>query len=176
MANTVLLRLSFKDTDARDENGELIREGKILVRKAVPVYENGKAPLTAFDKAKIEVKTPAENDGKPKYTVSFSKLGATTVTKKEEIPKSNELRLIDENGNRLCLYLKVPTENCQDFTKIKATLEIFNYGSVPVFIHFDDTKKTVRLSGGDLKINSTVVSTFEEILGKENVKTVYRKV
>ncbi len=168
--------LSFKDTDTRNENGELIREGKILVRKAVPVYENGKAPLSAFEKAEISVETPPEDAGKPKYTVSFSNIGASSVTKVAQRKRQEEFPLTDADGNKLCLYLKVPTESSEEFTRVKAALEIFNYGSVPVFIHFAHSKKTVRLSGGDLKINSTVVSAFKDILGEENVKTAYRKV
>ena len=167
--------LSFKDTDARNENGELIREGKILVRKAVPVYENGKAPLTAFEKAEISVNAPCEKDGKPKYTVNFSKLGTYPAGKTAEKPKNKEPRFTDENGNRLCLYLRVPSEDSTEFTRVKAILEIFNYGNMPVYIHFADAKKTLRLSGGDLKINSTEMALFEDILGKDNVKTAYRK-
>lgn len=170
--------LSFKDTDAVSDSGEPVREGKILVRKAVPVYENGKSPVSAFEKAEIKVERAGEqSEVKPKYTVSFSGFGKQTAQHSahaEEKPKAETKP--DNDGKTLCLYLKIPSEKSAEFERVRNLLEIFSYGKTPVFLHFADTAKTVRLSGGDLKLNDTAIALLKEILGEECVKTAYRNV
>ena len=84
--------------------------------------------------------------------------------------------LHDENGATLCLYLKIDSENTEKFERVKAALEIFSYGNTPVFLHFSDTGKTLRMSDHALYINSTLMQLLESILGKECVKTAYRNV
>ena len=84
--------------------------------------------------------------------------------------------LHDQNGATLCLYLKIDSENTEKFERVKAALEIFSYGNTPVFPHFSDTGKTLRMSGHALYINSTLMQLLESILGKECVKTAYRNV
>jgi hypothetical protein len=177
--------LSFKDTETESENGEMLREGKILVKKVVPVKEDGKAPLSAFEKADVSYNSVSDEKGgaddKTVYKVSFSALSvkntqsvhaAKSVTSaKTAIPP-----LYNSEGKTLCLYLKLSSDDSPEFERVKHLLEIFSYGKSPVFIHFTDVSKTVRLSGGDLALNGTLLELLSEILSEDNVKTAYRKV
>ena len=204
--------LSFKDSDESEDNGEHKREGKILVRKIIPVSEDGKHPLSGFEKASISVTTAPENETKTeKYTVSFSNFHKKTSPvvanssytagtagsnsdasdnsafqkgyssnsdTRQSIMRRSETSypLHDQNGATLCLYLKIDSENTVKFERVKAALEIFSYGNTPVFLHFSDTGKTLRMSGHALYVNSTLMQLLESILGKECVKTAYRNV
>ncbi len=168
--------LSFKDTDSQTDSGEIIREGKILVKKAVPVEENGKSPLSAFEKADISFKNGENNTAKPTFKVSFSSINSEKAENKvvTEQPRNAIPPFSDSDGKTLCLYLKIPSEKSEEFFRVKRLLEIFSYGKTPVFLHFADSAKTVRLSGFDLKLNETVLALLKEILGEENVKFAYR--
>lgn len=70
--------LTFKDTDETGENGEPLREGKLLVSRAVPAAENGKLPLTGQETAVIHKEDTAQNG---RFTVSFAKLGQDAFSK-----------------------------------------------------------------------------------------------
>ena len=182
--------LSFKETDQTDENGEPLREGKILVSRAVPAAENGKHPITGQESAAIH-KENAEESGK--FTVSFSRFGtmgsfsadpgrppekqkaAVPAKKAANTRVENPLPpLCDESGNVLNLYLRLSDENCAEFLRVRRLLEIFEYGKTPVILHFSSEGKTVKLSGGIL-LNRTMIDLLYEILGKDNVKLAYRR-
>ena len=170
--------LSFKDSDETGDNGEPLREGKILVGRAVPVAEDDKQPLSGYEKAQIH--TPdAASPGK--FTVSFSHFGSETAkaasrTGAAEPPKAALPPLRDGTGKTLCLYLKLPSESHPSFVRVRNLLEIFAYGQTPVFLHFADSEKTVRLTGGDLHLGVVVLELLADILGADCVKTAYRKI
>lgn len=172
--------LSFKDTDTVSDSGELVREGKILARKAVPVEEDGKAPLSAFDKANIDIESNKDAPSAPKFTVKFAKPGETekSGSETEKAPQKEDISLLppSKDGKTLCLYLRLPSENSEEFERVKNLLEIFSYGAVPVFLHFAAENKTVRLSGGNIKLCRSQIELLCEILGEENVKSAYRTV
>ena len=177
--------LSFKDTETESENGEILREGKILVKKVVPVKEDGKAPLSAFEKADISYTVPEdtkkdETETKAVYKVNFGTFSNTSNSYEEKKTVAKNVfpipPLTDAEGKTLCLYLKLASESASEFDRIKKLLEIFSYGKTPAFIHFADTAKTVRMSGALIALNDTLISLLEDILGKDNVKTAYRKV
>lgn len=178
--------LSFKDTETETDSGEILREGKILVKKVVPVKEDGKSPLSAFEKADISYTVPEntkkdETDKKAVYKVSFSSFSENNsalppLQKKDPASKNTLPPLYDGEGKTLCLYLKLESQSVPEFERVKRLLEIFSYGKSPVFLHFTDTSKTVRLSDGDLALNGTLMDLLCEILSEENVKTAYRKV
>ena len=178
--------LSFKDTDETDDNGEPLREGKILVSRAVPASENGKHPITGQQSAVIHKENTAESG---KFTVSFSHFGkagtipaepgqASSVGEKrkkpEERPKNALPPLYDASGNPLCLYLRMPDEKGKEFFRVRRLLEIFEYGQTPVILHFSAENRTVKLSGG-IRLNRTMFDLLGEILGADNVMTAYRK-
>ncbi len=176
--------VSFKDTDETNENGETLREAKLLVRKIVPVMEDGKHPISGFDKATVEsASDPDASSGK--FTVSFSRhamteprseMGSTPAKRSPAKPEKPLPPLKDADGKTLCLYLKLPDNTGKAFERVKNLLEIFSYGRIPVFLHFSDTAKTVRLSGGDLFLNTETMELLCEILGEENVKPAYRNI
>ena len=178
--------LSFKDSDEAGEDGEPRREGKILVKRAVPVSENGKQPLSGYDKAEINA-SDAGSSGK--YTVSFSRYGTAermsaphSSSAPARAPGTGALSAAalppakDSEGKTLCLYLKLPGADSPAFARVRRLLEIFAYGRTPVFLHFADSGKTVRLAGGDLYLNRTALDLLAEILGEDCVKTAYRQI
>ncbi len=165
-AAAVTGELSFKDTDETDENGELRREGKLLVKRAVPVTEDGKHPLSGYEKAQIETPNTAEPG---KFVVRFSQAGKETDAP-EPLPPTE-----DASGKTLCLYLRLADDRGALFDRVRHLLEIFEYGKTPVFLHLVESEKTLRLSGGGVYLNRTLLSLLTEILGEENVKTAYRK-
>ena len=92
----------------------------------------------------------------------------------EKTPK-NKYELYDSDGKRLCLYLRLENDKCEKFERVKNLLDIFFYGKVPVFIHFSDTSKTVKLTGGEVALNDEMMELLVEILGEDSVKCAYRK-
>lgn len=181
--------LTFKDTDETGENGELLREGKLLVSRAVPAAENGKLPLTAQETAVIHKESTAQSG---KFTVSFAKLGQgdafsgepgkapekprRSVPQKQAESDSHRALppLKNAEGGVLCVYLRLSAESCPEFLRVRRLLEIFEYGTTPVFLHFAAENKTVKLSRG-IFLNPTMLALLSDILGKDNVKTAYRK-
>ena len=168
--------MSFKDTDAVSDLGEFIREGKILVRKIVPIQENESTPITEFNKAELKF-TVNDNmeTSQPKYTVSFSGF-AKNNEPETTIGNNNAKQAEQTEGKTLCLYLKIPSVDCEEFDRVKNLLEIFSFGNTPVFLHFADTAKTVRLTENNMKLTDNLILVLEDILGKDCVKTAYRKV
>ena len=179
--------LTFKDTDETGENGEPLREGKLLVSRAVPAAENGKLPLTGQETAVIHKEDTAQNG---RFTVSFAKLGQDAFSKepgkapekprraapsKQEAAESRALPpLKNAEGGVLCVYLRLSEQNCPEFLRVRRLLEIFEYGTTPVFLHFAAENKTVKLSRG-VFLNPAMFELLCDILGEDNVKTAYRK-
>lgn len=163
-AAAVTGELSFKDTDETDENGELRREGKILVKRAVPVTEDGKHPLSGYEKAQVETPNTAEPG---KFVVRFSH--APEQSAPVPLPPTE-----DASGKTLCLYLRLADDRGALFDRVRHLLEIFEYGKTPVFVHLFESGKTLRLSGKGIFLNRTLLALLTEILGEENVKTAYR--
>jgi DNA polymerase-3 subunit alpha len=145
--------LSFKDTAEEDENGEIIREGKILASKIVPVEE-------------LKAQKESEPDNNT-FTLSFA--------------KNNKQNNVQTNGTNemyektLCLYVRVPNENCNEFERVKALLSIFDYGRTPAFVNFSETGKTLKFSKG-VAYSDELHMALSNILGDENVKTAYKKI
>ena len=180
--------LTFKDTDETGENGEPLREGKLLVSRAVPAAENGKLPLTGQETAVIHKEDTAQNG---RFTVSFAKLGQDAFSKepgkapekprraapsKQEAAESRHALppLKNAEGGVLCVYLRLSEQNCPEFLRVRRLLEIFEYGTTPVFLHFAAENKTVKLSRG-VFLNPAMFELLCDILGEDNVKTAYRK-
>ena len=167
--------LSFKDTNDTDENGEVIREAKILVSKVVPVPDDGLIADESQDKAKGD--SPG---GKEVYKVSlgsvkpyeFKTPTAADGSAHGKKPTSG-MPLTDADGKKLCLFLKIDSSEAEEFERTRNLLEIFSYGAVPTFIYFADTKKTLRMTKS-VQINETMLTLLREILGQDSVKTVYR--
>ncbi len=67
-----------------------------------------------------------------------------------------------------CLYLKIPSQNSEEFKKSKNLLEIFP-GKNPVYIFFTDSGKLIHAKGLDTRINDTASSLLKEYLGEKNV-------
>ena len=82
--------------------------------------------------------------------------------------------LKNAEGGVLCVYLRLSAESCPEFLRVRRLLEIFEYGTTPVFLHFAAENKTVKLSRG-IFLNPTMLALLSDILGKDNVKTAYRK-
>ena len=146
--------LSFKDTTDEDENGEIIREGKILVSEITPV-EYLKAENAGENKEKTET-----------VTLSFSKKSAKSGY--DEAPP-------EEFDKTLCLYMRVPDENSPEFERVKALLSIFDFGKTPAFVNFASTGKTLKFSKGVAYSDELRIS-LAKILGDDNVKTAYKKI
>ena len=148
--------LSFKDTSDEDENGEIIREGKILVSEITPV-----------EYIKNENENNNENREKNEtVTLSFSK-NRKNDGYREAAPQ--------ESDKTLCLYMRVPDTECGEFERVKALLSIFDYGKTPAFVNFASTGKTLRFSKG-VAYSDELHIALVKILGDENVKTAYKKI
>lgn len=175
-AAAVTGELSFKDSEEQEDDGEMRREGKVLVKRAVPVTENGKHPLSGYDKAEVEADTASPG----KFTVRFSRPGATAQPNAPAAPEKKQTPalppLVDASGKTLCLYLRLENEENAAFMRVRRLLEIFEYGTTPVFLHFSESGKTLRLSGKGVALTPTMMALLAEILGAENVKTAYRAV
>ena len=76
---------------------------------------------------------------------------------------------------KLCLYLKVPSEKSREFERVKSVLEIYAYGTSEVFVYFDDTKKLTHAVGLDVNITPTMLKMLSLILTDDCVKTKYKK-
>ena len=79
-------------------------------------------------------------------------------------------------NQRLCLYLKVPSENSREFERVKSILEIYNYGNSPVYVYFDDTKKLTHAVGIDVEITKTMLLTLSTVISEDCVKTKYKEI
>ncbi len=71
------------------------------------------------------------------------------------------------------LFVRLPSQNCHEYKMVMNFLSVFE-GLTPLYIHFSDTKKTVKAST-KLWVDTTsgngyVVKRLERMIGEENVK------
>ena len=78
---------------------------------------------------------------------------------------AQEAQQPEEPSRERTLYLKLPTEQGQLFTKIKAILNMFP-GETPVVVYFADTKLR---RGSRCLPQDSMIQELERLLGKENV-------
>ena len=92
------------------------------------------------------------------------------------VPENLPQMPVRGRDEKLCLYLKVPSETSREFERVKSVLEIYSYGTSEVFVYFDDTKKLTHAVGLDVNITPTMLKMLSLILTDECVKTKYKKV
>ncbi len=99
----------------------------------------------------------------------------SSVQKEQPQPIPQEKQSQTTPNTPLCLYLKVSSMESAEFSRVKSVLEIYNYGTTPVFVYFDDTKKLTRAVGLDVELTDILVKTLKGILSDDCVKTKPQK-
>ncbi len=112
-------------------------------------------------------KISVKDDEPPKLLLSE---GSYLSVDSEEpiLPPSRAVKKVKKDIRELKLYLKVPSFNSVEFSRINAFISIFR-GSVPVVIYDEKEKKASALKGFGALVNDFTVKELSEILGKENV-------
>jgi len=75
-----------------------------------------------------------------------------------------------ESSDEYDLYIKVPNENCREFSTVQSLLEIYNYGKTQVYICFNDTKKLVHALDTHIHVTETLLSRLKNVVGEDSVK------
>ena len=131
---------------------EVILFPKVLLASATAVQDNAVVVV----RGRISIK----EDEAPKL------LAETLVDIKEYEP--GKLR-VDTKKNKSGLWLKLPSQTSSAYEKVCDLLDIFS-GEMPVYLHFEDDKKTV-LAPKRLWVatNSTMLKELASVLGEQNV-------
>ena len=119
------------------------------------------APITVVGRLSIK------DDEDPKILMSE----AAFLSKNKEtplFPPSRTPKVTKKDINSLKLYLKIPSEESGEFSRVMAFLSIFK-GTVPVVIYNDKTKKASALTGSGAAVNEFTVAELREILGDDAV-------
>lgn len=112
-------------------------------------------------------KISVKDDEAPKILMSEGSFLADD-TREPVFPPSKVLKKQVKDVRELKLYLKVPSFNSEEFSRINAFISIFK-GTVPVVIYDEETKKASALKSFGALVNDFTVGELSEILGKENV-------
>lgn len=123
--------------------------------------------LTTDSIIAVTGKISAKDDEDPKILMTdgafLSRNGNAPAYPKSMMPKPKV-----KDISQLKLYLRVPSIESSEFSRINAFLSIFN-GSVPVVIYDSKTGKASALKGAGALVNDFTVSELSEILGEANV-------
>ncbi|MBQ4066909.1 MAG: DNA polymerase III subunit alpha, partial [Clostridia bacterium] len=83
-------------------------------------------------------------------------------------PPSMQPKVKEKEKGEMKLYLRVPSLDSEEFSRVSAFLSIFS-GIVPVVVYDAKTKKPSALKGSGASVNSFTVKELQEMLGEENV-------
>ena len=137
-------RVSVKE----DEEPKLIAERFLSIADAQRIPFNDNAPYAG---------------GRPKPQSAVAVSQSVQQTPKETCQKSAL------SG----LFIKVPSKESEEYKKAMQFLAVFD-GLTPLYIHFSDTKKTVKaptkLWVDTVSGDNYVAKKLGEIIGEENVK------
>lgn len=135
------------------EYSSLIREGKVILAEcSVSVREDEDTKLLCnrvYEAPKTESEISA-----------FALQSRTPYRQKQSNPKSN-----DKSG----LYLRFSTKDCEEYTRAKQILNIFD-GMTPVFMYFCDSGKLMRAPRNMwVDMNDVMLKELKRRIGEKNV-------
>ncbi len=157
--------------------------GEISVKESRDSENEGKNEMSVILKSifelkeKVQHKEPELSEGTKTVKLNLSALrksmqqakavsGNTVQKAADNVVKSGNLP-VEKN---LSLYLKVPSESCREFERVKSILEIYSYGKVPVYVYFNDTKKLTCAVGLNVCLTDTLKKALSSVISEECVK------
>ena len=112
-------------------------------------------------------KISAKEDDAPKLLMSEGAFLADD-SKEPIFPPSKAPKKEIKDVKELKLYLRVPSFDSVEFSRINAFISIFK-GTVPVVVYNEETQKASALKGFGAMVNEFTIGELSEILGKENI-------
>ena len=153
-----------------EKNMSLFTQGNI-------VFIHGRLSIREDDEAKIvcdaaeplpdltRLKAPITRQNS--YAQRQSGQGMAQIHKNQnnDLDKPSEQRKNSRNG----LFLRFPTQNCEQQLKAQRVLDFFD-GNKPLYFYFCDTKKYIRQpSAKFVDVNEPMLEELKRILGEKNV-------
>ena len=162
----VVGEVSVKEASASDDD-EGREEAKILVRSTFDVKEGMPAPEKIGDNGENKTDGTAK-----KKTVNLSGMFSSSTSRSapEQAPAPTAKKTEEYD-----LYIKLPRENCREFSMVQSLLEIYNYGRTEVYIYFEDTKKLVHALDTHIHVTETLLLRLKKVVGEDSVKQKNRR-
>ncbi len=124
--------------------------------------------LTKDNPIGIYGKITAKDDDDPKIIMSECVRLSENGKESELFKNQKKPKPTSQTPKAIKLYLKIPSMESEEFSRINAFIDIFK-GNIPVVLYCEDTKKACGLSGGGVTLNEFTVCELRDILGEENV-------
>ena len=150
-------KISIKESADQSEEGQK-DEAKIILENVYPAYKNGSAEVQNainLSRNKNENETARKN-------ATYSRSETPVVN--NSIPAENT---VNHNAS-VSLFLKMRSEDSDEYRACLNLCEIFDYGNIPVYILFEKTGKIVKLSL-NVNLNNTLIFMLKRCLGDNNV-------
>ncbi len=123
--------------------------------------------LTTDSPVAVTGKISAKEDEDPKILMNDASF-LSPDGRAPQFPKSRTPKVQKKDIKDMKLYLKVPSTDSSEFSRVTAFLSIFS-GTVPVVIYDSSTAKAVALKGSGAMVNAFTVGELKDILGDANV-------
>ncbi len=153
-------RITLKESREQSENNRQ-DEAKLIVDNIYPVYKNNTPEAENANSSSIK-------DSPSNSNISVKKQVNNAIS---QISQSHDNTLAVSSTEALeeySVYLKIKSDDCDEYKQCINLCEIFDYGKVPVFVLFGNSGKIVKLNL-TVNLNNTFVLMLKRYIGENNV-------